>query len=305
VTFPLLISTYARIDHLHRTINALLKNDLARETAVFVYSDAPRAGDEEKIEAVRRYLAMVRGFSAFHVVAREHNMGANANQVAAIDELLNRFGSLIVMEDDIIVAPGFLQYMNTALEKYKFDRKVFSVSAYCPPISIPEDYQFDVFFLRRFNGWGVGWWKDRFDSIHHITREEFDKFAANRLLSRSFTKAGGLDMLTMLRRVAYGEIDAGDVRCMYTQFLNDQYTLYPTKSLVLNIGSDGTGVHCGETDKFDVTLSDKTTFRFPDEVIVDPRIVEANLAFRDGSFFERLCMRVVGRTRRAVKKLFN
>src|SRR5262249_40055934 len=153
------------------------------------------------------------------------NMGSVPNGVSAVSEVAEKYGVVISIEDDIVTAPGFLRYMNSALEKYRLYNKVFSISAYCPPIQIPKNYAYDVFFLRRFNGWGVGEWKDRRDSVCHITPEDFHRFAANRKLSRSFTDAGGKDMLTMLEHVANGRLDAAyDVRCMYTQFMNDQYT---------------------------------------------------------------------------------
>ena len=107
----------------------------------------------------------------------------------------------------------------------------------------------------------------------------------------------------MLKDVAYGSLDAWDVRCMYTQFTNDQYTVYPTQSLVLNIGHDGTGMHCGKTDRFNVTLSDKTTFRFPYDVVVDQRIVKANRKFRatSPSYATSLILRIRGLVARVLR----
>ena len=135
---PVVTTTYTRLDHLQRTMNALLKNDLAGETPVFVYSDAARCGDEAKVEAVRAYLATVRGFSEFYIVARDHNMGSVPNGVSAVSEVAEKYGVVISIEDDVVTAPGFLRYMNSALEKYRFDYRVFSVSGYCPPIPIPK-----------------------------------------------------------------------------------------------------------------------------------------------------------------------
>jgi len=113
---------------------------------------------------------------------------------------------------------------------------------------------------------------------------------ANKELSRAFVEGGGEDLLVMLKDVAYGLLEARDVRFMYTQFLKDQYTVYPTQSLVLNIGFDGTGIHCGKTDRFNVPLSDKTTFLLPDDVVVDQRIVESNLKFRAVPSYARRLM---------------
>lgn len=279
---PVMITAYTRLTHLQRAIEALRKNELADETTVFVYLDGPRLGDVEKVDAVRRYLGTVSGFAAFHVVARQQNMGAHENAKCANYEVLERYGKLIRMEDDIVTAPGFLKYMNLALEKYRSDNKVFSISAYCPPVNTPADYPYDAFFIRRFSGWGCGIWRDRLDRVYkQITPEEFKRFAANKELSGAFVEAGGKDMLMMLKAVAHGRLDAGDVVAMYTQFLEDQYTLYPTQSLVQNIGMDGTGVHCDDTDYFDAPLSSKTSFCLPDRLIVDPRIVELHRQYWD------------------------
>ncbi len=279
---PVMITTYSRITHLQRTIEALLKNDLAEETTVFVYLDGPRPGDEEKVEAVRRYLATISGFAAFHVVERQKNMGAHENAKCANYEIMDKYGALIRMEDDIVTAPGFLRFMNQALVKYEGDHNVFSISGYCPPIKIPNNYQYDALVLQIFNGWGCGLWRDRLDDAYHqITPEEFKKFAANKKLSRAIVKAGRKDILTMLEAVAHGKLDAADVVSMYTQFLHGQYTLYPTQSLVQNIGMDGSGFHCGNTDYFEGALNRKTTFRLPDQLMVDRRIVKSHRKYWD------------------------
>ncbi len=279
---PVMITTYTRLDHLRRTIDALLRNELAGETTVYVYLDGPKPGDEEKVDAVRHYLQTVRGFGEFHLVARERNMGAHENAKSANYEVLDRCGKLIRMEDDIVTAPGYLRFMNLALDRYQDNKQVFSISAYCPPINIPADYPYDAFFVRRFSGWGCGLWRDRLDDIYsHITMEEYERFAADKALSRAFVQSGGKDMLLMLKGVASGKLEAGDVVAMYTQFIKDQYTLYPTESLVQNIGMDGTGVHCDVTNYFDVPLGSKTSFVFPDRMVVDDRIVQANREYWD------------------------
>ena len=64
-------------------------------------------------------------------------------------------------------------------------------------------------------------------------------------------------------------------------------------------------MHCSETDRFNVMLSDKTTFRFPDDPIIDPRIIRAKFMFRDLSSDVSLSARVVGKARRPIKHLFN
>lgn len=122
--------------------------------------------------------------------------------------------------------------------------------------------------------------KDRYDTVEEVTRKKYDEFVGNKDLSSAFIHGGGEDLLPMLKDVAYGSLEAWDVRCMYTQFLKGQYTVYPAQSLIFNIGFDGTGMHCGRTDKFNVPLSDKVSFSFPNDVVVNREIVDANRKFR-------------------------
>src|SRR5262249_33916482 len=74
--------------------------------------------------------------------------------------------------------------------------------------------------------------------------------------------------------------DALDVKAMYAQFLSGQYTAYPHKSLTSNVGFDGSGTYCYSTSRFNAVLSDQCSFSFPDDVIIDQRIVESNRKFR-------------------------
>jgi len=278
---PVLIVTYDRIEHLQKTITSLRRNIYADKTDLFVASDYQRTDLEaNRVAAVRRYLKSIDGFKSVTVFERDKNFGVVDNSNSALKVIFEKFDRFIIMNDDLVTAPGFLKFSNEAFERYGNNERVFSITGYCPPIQIPSTYQYDAFFLGRMSAWGCGMTKDRYDSVREITRKEYDEFVANKDLSRAFVNGGGEDLLMMLKAVAYGSLEAWDVRCMYTQFMQHQYTVYPTQSLVFNIGFDGTGMHCGRTNRFNVSLSDKVKFSFPDDVAVDHEIVDANRKFR-------------------------
>jgi hypothetical protein len=170
--------------------------------------------------------------------------------------------------------------MNMALDKYVADPRVISITGWCPPIAIPADYQYDGFFLRRCNGWGFGIWKDRYDSIPIDTAPSFSKISSSWRLRKAFSSYG-MDMLAMLEKDAARQMYAGDVKIMSEQFHSDRYTLYPTRSLVRNIGHDGSGVNCTATDRFDSELCyEHDHFQLPNGVVLDPRIIKNNYMFR-------------------------
>lgn len=279
---PVMITTYSRKDHLSKTIEALKSNKLADKTDVYVYVDGPKIGDEKKVAGVLDYLSQVEGFNKFEVITRPENLGPHENAKQANFEIAGKFGRLIRLEDDIVTATGFLTFMNDALDAYQRHPRVLSVSAYCPPIKFPENYSKDVWFIRRFNGWGCGIWHDRLQHVYkEITPTEIELFLRNKAMVSQFVAEGGRDMLDMLKMVVKGRLEAADVNSMFVQFVREQYTVYPSQSLVKNIGLDGSGVHCGITNRFDTELSDKTEFSFPSDVRSDPELLIAHRKFRD------------------------
>ena len=276
---PIGLSTYSRLPHLKKTIEALKANTLAQESELYVFSDAAKLGDEEKVAVIRKYIDTINGFKKVHVIKRQENSRVrNSRDGVAI--LLEKYRKCIFLEEDIVTAPGFLRFMNESLNVYENKKKIFSISGYSPPINIPDDYTSDFFILRRACSWGMGIWHDRFEKISYLDNAEvLNRFSSHREVEE--LSKYGEDLLKMILRDAEGKIDAFDVKIFYHQFLNEEYTVYPRKSLVRNIGHDGSGVHCGKTNKFDVELWDKLAFEIDDKVDLDDRIVQSNYRFRE------------------------
>lgn len=278
---PIGVSTYSRIKHLKQTIEALQRNTLAKQSELYIFSDAPQKGDEEIVQKVRDYIHTVDGFKKVHIVERETN-GRVANNRGGLKYLLDTYGKAMFLEDDIVTAPGFLQFMNDALEFYRDDENILTVSGYTPPLSILNSYSSDVYKLMRFNGWGFATWKSKFNPFEFDIKDHgANEFFNNKKNIINF-KSNGEDMYGMLVKEYEGGLDALDVKLMFYEFIYKKYTLYPRKSLVQNIGHDGSGVHCGVNNKFHHNeLWDKVdNFKFVKDMKVDERIRKANYKFR-------------------------
>jgi len=289
---PIGISVYTRLDHFMQCIEALQNNELSELSEIFIYSDASSSPqDEEFVNKVRGYSYAIRGFRNVHVIERESNYGGTQNASMAHMELTRKYGKSIFLEDDIVVAPGFLRYMNEAIEFYKDDMDVISVTGYCPPIKIPEDYVGDVFILPRFNGWGSGiTWEKYRKYLKSIDAKEYKSIdCKNRVLT-----VGGKDVLAKIDKEVKGELDANDVKMMYQQAVHQKYTLYPVKSLVQNVGFDGSGVHCGKTNRFyhEALWDKKDNFVFLKGIKPDAEIVRENYKFRSPSIMRRVVLKL-------------
>jgi glycosyltransferase involved in cell wall biosynthesis len=252
VLAPIALFVYARIDHTQRTIKTLKNNALIAKSELFVFSDGPRTeADKERVKAVREYLKTIDGFSKVTVVERDRNLGLAESIITGVTGIVNRYGRIIVLEDDMITSPYFLRFMNDALEFYKDEEKVISIHGYIYPVKarLPE-----TFFLRGADCWGWATWKRGWELFEPDGRKLLNELR-ERKLTRRFDFDGTYGYTRMLEEQIKGKNDSWAIRWHASAFLKDKLTLYPGRSLVCNIGADASGTHCGTSESFDTEVS--------------------------------------------------
>jgi hypothetical protein len=248
---PIALFTYNRLAHTRETVEALLKNELAAQSDLYVFSDGPRSDEDEAgVAAVRKYLGDISGFQSTRIVDQPRNLGLAQSIIAGVTDVCRRAGRVIVMEDDVITSPYFLRYMNEALEMYEHDSEVISVHGYLYPLraNLPE-----TFFIRGADCWGWATWKHGWALFNPDGRSLLAELEA-RKLTDEFDFNNTFAYTDMLKKQIAGENNSWAIRWYASAFLQNKLTLYPGRSLVQNIGHDSTGEHCGETDDFDVRL---------------------------------------------------
>lgn len=239
---PIVLFCYNRPRHLQQTIESLQKNALAPESELFIYSDGARnERDELAVSEVRRYVANVSGFKNVHVIAAERNKGLAASVIAGVSEVLTRNGKVIVLEDDMLSASDFLVFMNQALDTYAERPDIFSVTGYTPPAQYPAGYPNDVFLAPRASSWGWGTWVHKWAQADWQVRD-FQSLKNDSKRQNAFNR-GGEDLWPMLAKQQKGVIDSWAIRWTYAQFRNHAFGLYPVRSKIKNIGTDGTGTN--------------------------------------------------------------
>lgn len=242
---PIAVSTYSRVNHLRQAIEALQKNTLAKESDLYVFSDAPKAGDEDKVAAVRRYLHGIQGFKNITIFERQENDRVRNNR-GGMAEVLDIYGRIIFLEEDVVTSPGFLGYMNEALTRYESEPKVLGITGWSPPFrKLPPLPDHSAFFIHGFPAWGFGIWKDRFERIKAIDQSDLLALKSDKKRLHAAEQYLGKSVLRMFELEASGRINALDVRCCFHQIMTGEVTLAPYPSLTNNIGLDGTGEHCG------------------------------------------------------------
>jgi hypothetical protein len=235
---PILLIVFNRPDHTAQVLNALKNNPLGCESVLHVFSDAPRGPqDEEAVRQVRDIIRQASGFKEIIVHESQSNMGCSKSVLSAIGHVLSLEDRCIIVEDDILVAPLFLEYMNKALAFYENDEKIFSVSAYRPEFKMPASYKEDTYVLGRSCVWGWGTWKKAWDKIS-VDPDEVKRGLSEPNIRKSFAEQGE-DWLRTFEK----DPEIWDLRVSYGLWKSGLYTVMPAQSLTWNIGRDGSGVH--------------------------------------------------------------
>lgn len=248
---PIVLFVYNRLDHTRETVQALVGNKYASESILYIFSDAAKSNNFDKdVENVRIYIRSIKGFKAVHIVNREENYGLARNVISGVTEVLKKHSSIIVLEDDIVTSPFFLKYMNEGLEFYKNIKRVGSISGFSfskDTMSVPTNYNKDIFFSLRPSSWGWATWRDRWDKIDWEVRD-FDNFKLNFIEQYRFNR-GGADLSNMLIAQKKGVVDSWAIRWAYSFYKQGLVSVYPVVSFVDNIGSDNSGVHSKTSNK--------------------------------------------------------
>jgi hypothetical protein len=244
---PIALFVYNRPAHTRQTVEALLKNELAGESDLIIYSDAQKKPEAaEAVREVREYIRTITGFRSVSIVEREKNLGLANSIIDGVTSVVNERGRIIVLEDDLVTSPYFLRFMNDALDMYEREESVISIHGYVYPVAekLPE-----TFFLRGADCWGWATWKRGWE----LFEPDGEKLLASlkiEHLETEFNFGGSYDYLGMLDSQVKGENDSWAIRWYASAFLKNKLTLYPGRSLVLNIGNDNSGTHCGATEIF-------------------------------------------------------
>jgi hypothetical protein len=249
---PIIVMVYDRELHFKRCIESLKRNDVAKNSNLFIAIDAPyKDEDLAANQRVVKYAKRIDGFKRVELFIREANVGPNENLDLARREVFSVYDSAIISEDDNIFSHDFLRFINMGLEKYKERNDIFSVCGYGYPIVIPNVYLKDVYIWSGHSEWGVGIWKHKWEKVPLDSVEALktvEKFLGDREAVKAYGEIAPHYIVGLFRMLLKQWIALDGYICLY-QFLNKMYSVFPIVSRVRNIGHDGSGINCRSLKK--------------------------------------------------------
>ena len=272
---PICLFTYNRLEETQQTVKALANNFLAKESELYIFSDGWKNDDAKiKVNNVRAFLKTINGFKKVTVFESDKNKGLANAIISGVSQIISKYGKVIVLEDDLITSPNFLDFMNDGLDFYKDNSSIFSISGYSMDLPSLKNNNKDYYLGVRASSWGWGAWSRSWDDIDWDVKD-YNDFVNSKRLKKEFRK-GGSDMSRMLANQMNNKIDSWAIRWCYNQFTRKQYTIYPTISKVESIGFGADATHTKKTKRFDTVLdtTNKSLFIFDKTIIVNKTLIK-------------------------------
>ncbi|MFS1413859.1 hypothetical protein BCU70_21380 [Vibrio sp. 10N.286.49.C2] len=260
---PVVLFVYNRPIHASKTIKALAENYLSSSTKLYIFSDG--AKNDTDIDNVINVRDMLLGnndldvFESVNITESKCNLGLAESIKNGVSDILKVHDRVIVLEDDLITSNDYLNFMNDALEYYCEDESIGSISGYSPLAEI-ESYEFDVYKAIRTSslGWAT-WdkvWKDvdwNKPKVANIVQD----------VNSSFNSCG-TDRWFRLYRQIVDDANSWSIIFGYDQFKKGRNTIYSTKTRVINIGDDGSGVHDSSKAVYNTNMVKESRYQLID-----------------------------------------
>lgn len=291
---PIVLFVYNRPWHTRQTVEALKKNEMAKESELFIFSDGSKSGDEEKVEKVREYIKTIDGFKKITIIEREKNWGLASNIIDGVTTIVNQYGKIIVLEDDLVTSPYFLRFMNEGLEMYKDEEKVMHISGYMYPIK--KDGLEDVFFIKPTSGWGWATW----DRAWKYYKKDVDYYLDifDKKMIYDFNLNNSYKYFDQIIQNKQGKLNTWGIFWYASVYLQGGLSLHPKESYVLNIGFDEEGTHCkAATNVYNVDLIKEYKPNFTKTIVEN---IRARKALED--FFNSIKPSFISKVRNKLQK---
>lgn len=287
---PIALFVYNRPIHTQKTITHLLANKEAKDTELFIFSDAAKNKQQvANVTAVRNYIHSIQGFKKITIIEREQNIGLAKSIISGVSDIVQQYGKIIVFEDDLICSPYTLQYFNDALDFYEPYEQIMHINAYNYPIKYVPVH--DTFLFRASSSWGWATWQNCWNKFEENIDTLIAQFDKEKI--KQFSIDHSMNFWQQIHELKNGKNNSWAIRWYASIFLHKGLCVTPKYSLIQNIGADGSGVHSGVNDIYNVEiynqpLSKEKFYSGSDESVEGYNALKYFFKHRKGSFFKRI-----------------
>lgn len=286
---PIVIFGFNRPHSIGRLIESIKTNPTYGEHEYFIFIDGHRTEEEKvKVDHVEELAYKLTP----NVFRAKSNKGLARSVIDGVTEIISKYRRVIVLEDDLVLMPGCLNYLEEALNVYENDSRIFSVCAYGLKIKRPKDYSGDVYLGVRSSSWGWATWKDRWMSVDWNV-SDWQTLRSSKQRQKALNRCGS-DMFGMLRDYMEGRNNSWAIRFCYSQHLQGRYSVHPFESLVANEGFGADATNCQQKySRFKIRLHNDNT-----QLLLPPHLEPRESILRENAHYHSLPLRLYSWIRR-------
>jgi hypothetical protein len=229
-----LILPYNRVAETRQVIEALLRNPPSR---LYIGADGPRMQapeDAARCAEVRQLLSSVAWPCEVFERYQERNLGCSAAITHHLDWFFSHEESGVILEDDCVPHPRFLDFCGALLDRYRSDARFMSISGFnpLPPDGKAGDYWASVFCL----SWGWATWR-RAWAMYRPRLDGLESFLADNRFPGAARDAPIAERWTDRFRLAEQRSDySWFVNWTYSCWVQGGLTLVSDVNLIRNVG---------------------------------------------------------------------
>lgn len=239
----IVIFAYNRSNHLKQVLDGLRENEGVSK--LYIFQDGLKCeGHRNEWEKTRQVIQSIDWCEVIYKLS-SYNKGLAKSIIEGVNTVFADNEAVIVLEDDCVPHPQFMEYMTSALEKYESYKEVYHIGASSEPADVASNGT-DAYFLGRINSCGWGTWKNRWVQFSNDYKM-LGKIKADSELNKRFN-FWGQDLESHILGNIYGTADTWAAFWALTVIMKKGYCMSPYESLINNIGFDGTGVHSGVSE---------------------------------------------------------
>ena len=267
---PIAIFAFNRPEALQRMINSLKTTPEYKESEKYFFIDGARTPDEQA--AVDKVIEIARRESG-NVSCNPGNIGLGSNIIRGVSTVLSKYARVIVIEDDLVLMPGFLKFMNDSLTYFENDNRILSVCGYSLQFKVPERYASSVYLGDRASSWGWATWRDRWVKVDW-TVKDWREFSNDKSAIKGFNRAGS-DLFSMLKDYMEGRNRSWAIRFCYHQYRHSLWSVHPIQSLVDNEGFGLAATNCRQKyNRFKIDPAENNSFTISQSLEPEPDILK-------------------------------
>ena len=233
------IFAYKRYAHLSTLLGSLVANQAKEGLDFFIFIDGPSFEDDvtnvnKVIEVSKKFQVLIPSLT---VHCETKNLGIRKLLEDKGDFIFEKYESAIFLEEDLIVAPNFLKFMQSLLVRYQGSRTIGCISGHYVPgnLRTPEYSLCELKYYGHNLAWGT--WRNEWKQYRSLTSSDLLPLTK---LSRwsMFNRRASYPFSHKLAKEISRDGRSWAIRWYAFFYLKKKSTIFPSTNLAIHTGTD-------------------------------------------------------------------